>query len=201
MVIGVMLLGICTPTEAAATGVLACLILTAFYGKLKWKMLKDSFEKTARLTVMVLMIVISSTAFSQMLAFSQASKGLTYFSIGLDLSPILIVVSMQIVLLFLGCFMDAFSIMMITIPIYFPIIQALGMSELWFAVLMLLNIEIAPITPPFGLELFVMKGVTSSDTTMMDIYRSAIPFLILDIILLGFLLFCPEVALWLPGLM
>jgi TRAP-type mannitol/chloroaromatic compound transport system permease large subunit len=75
------------------------------------------------------------------------------------------------------------------------------MSELWFAVLMLLNIEIAPITPPFGLELFVMKGVTSSDTTMMDIYRSAIPFLILDIILLGFLLFCPEVALWLPGLM
>lgn len=201
MVIGIMMLGIGTPTEAAAGGVLACLILAGFHKKLSWKLLKDSFLNTASLTIMVYIIIAGSTAFSQMLAFSQASKGLVNLATRLPLSPILLVLTMQLALLLLGCFMDAFSIMMITIPIFFPIINSLGMNELWFAVLMLLNIEVAPITPPFGLELFVMKGVAPSGTTMMDIYRSAIPFLIIDISLLLFILLNPPIVLWLPGLM
>ena len=201
LVIGVMLLGICTPTEAAATGTVGCFILAGFNKKLNWNVIRKSFMNTARLTVMVFMIVAGSTAFSQMLAFSQASKGLVELVARSSLPPTLLIIGMQFVLFILGCFMDAFSIMMITIPIYFPIITGLGLNPLWFGILMLLNIEVAPITPPFGLELFVMKGVAPSTTTMSDIYRAAIPFVLIDVLVLLAMVFFPQISLWLPGLM
>ncbi|MFC2014271.1 TRAP transporter large permease subunit [Chloroflexota bacterium] len=200
LVIGVMLLGIATPTEAAATGVLGCFILAAFHKQLNWEVLKKSLLGTMKLTVMVLIIIAGSTAFSQMLAFSGGSKGLVEVATGLPLSPIILIITMQIVLLILGCFMELLSIMMITIPIFFPIILGLGINPLWFGILMLLNMEVGPITPPFGLELFVMKGVVSANTTMGDIYRAAIPFILMDIWVLALMLVFPAIALWLPGI-
>lgn len=201
LVIGVMILGIGTPTEAAATGVVGCAVLAVFNRKLGWTVAKEALLSSAKLTVMVFMIVAGSTAFSQMLAFSQATKGLVHVSTGLEVSPLLLVVAMQVVLMFLGCFMDAFSMMMISIPIFFPIIKALGMDPLWFALLMLLNIEVAPITPPFGLELFVIKGVSPPGITIKDIYWSAFPFIVIDVCVLTIMLFFPGFSLWLPGLM
>ena len=201
MVIGLMFLGVATPTESAAMGVLGCLILAAFHRKLSWEVAKKSFLSTARLTGMVLIIIAGSAAFSQMLAFSQASKGLVDAAMDLTISPIVLIISMQIILLVLGCFMDLVSIMMITIPIFFPIIKALGFNPLWFGILMLLNIEVGPITPPFGLELFVMKGVAPPHITMFDIYRAALPFILIDVLVLALMLCFPALPLWLPSLM
>lgn len=200
MVIGVIFLGVATPTEAAVSGALGCFILAACHRKLTWPVLKRSLIGTTRLTIMVFMIVAGSTAFCQMLAFSQASKGLVQLVIDLPLTPLLIVMTMQMVLLILGCFMDLFSIMMITIPLFFPIIKFLGFDPLWFGILFLLNMEIGPQTPPFGLELFVMKGVAPPDISMGDIYRAALPFILIDIFMLGLMIVFPWISLYLPGL-
>ena len=200
MVIGVMFLGVATPTEAATSGAIASFLLAAYHKKLTWGVIKRSLHGTARLTVMVFMIVAGSTAFCQMLAFSQASKGLVQLVGQLQLSPILIVMSMQFILLIMGCMMDLFSIMMITIPIFFPIVKVLGLDPLWFSILFLLNMELGPETPPFGLVLFVMKGVVPKDVKMVEIWSATLPFVLIDIFALGLLIIFPALSLWLPSL-
>lgn len=201
MVVGVMFLGVATPTEAAATGALSTFILAAAYKRLSWKMVKKSFRGTMEITLMMFLIISGATAFSQILAFSGATAGLINVTLGLPLSPIFIVVAMQVIVLFMGMFMEVVSIMMITIPLFLPVIYVLGFNDVWFAVILLLNIEMATTSPPFGLTLFVMKGVAPPDTTMGDIYRAALPFLYCDVIVMGLIIAFPAVALWLPGLM
>lgn len=200
-VLGVIFLGIATPSEAAATGVLASFILAASYKRLNWKLVKKSLLNTVQVTVMMFMIISGSMAFSQVLASSGASAGLIRLVGGLPLPPIMVVAVMQALIVILGMFMDVISIMMITIPIFFPIIHAMGFNPLWFGLLMLLNIEVAVSSPPFGLNLFVMKGVAPVGTTMGDIYRAGIPFIGCDLTVIALMIAFPAIALWLPGLM
>jgi TRAP-type mannitol/chloroaromatic compound transport system permease large subunit len=108
---------------------------------------------------------------------------------------------MQIVLLFLGCFMDPVSIMMITIPVFMPIVHTLNFNLIWFGLIMLINLDVGFLTPPFGMTLFVMKGISPPGTTMDDIYRAAIPFVFIDLVAIVLVMVFPVVALWLPGLM
>ena len=201
LVIGVIFLGMATPSEAAASGALGCFILAAAYGKLNWDMLKGSIGATLQVSVMMFMIFIGSTTFAQLMAYTGASRGLLQLVVGLPVSPLVLLIVMQILLLAMGTFMEPLSIMMVTIPIYFPIINALGLPPMWFAVIMLLNMEMATTSPPFGLSLFVMKGVAPRDTTMGDIYRAALPFLGCDLIVMTAMILYPPLVLWLPGLM
>jgi len=150
---------------------------------------------------MMLFVITGAKAFSQILAFSGASKGLIAFVLDFPISPILIIIAMQVILLFMGTFMDTFSIIMITIPIFIPVVKSLGFDPLWFAVIMLLNMEMAMTSPPFGLSLFVMKGVAPSDTTMGEVYRAGIPFLGCDLLVMILMLSFPQIVLWLPGMM
>jgi len=201
LVTGVIFLGIATPTEAAASGAIGTFILAACYRRLNWQMLKKSVGSALQISVMMLIIIAGAKAFSQILAFSGASKGLIAFVLSVPLAPILIIIAMQFILLFMGTFMEIFSIMMITIPIFIPIITALGFDPLWFGVIMLLNMEMATTSPPFGLSLFVMKGVAPPDTTMGDIYKGALPFLGCDVIAIALMLAFPILVLWLPSMM
>ena len=201
LVIGVMFVGIATPSEAAALGALGCFFLAFLYRRLTWEMVKKSFAGTVRITVMIFIIITAALAFAQILAFSGASRGLIELALGLPLPPILIIVVMMVVLLILGTFMDVVAMMLVTIPLYMPVIHALGFDPVWFAVIMLLNLEMADVSPPFGLGLFVMKGVAPADTTMGDIYRSVLPFLGCDLIAMILIIAFPTLALWLPGLM
>ena len=201
MVVGVMFAGIATPTGAAATGALSTFILAAFYKKLNWVVTKKALLSTLQVSVMVLMIISASKIFSQILSFSGAASGLAEFAIGLPIAPIFIIIGMQIILLILGMFMDVASIMMITLPIFVPIVNNLGFDLVWFAAIFLLNIEMATTTPPFGLSLFTMKGVAPSNTTMGDIYRAGLPFLGCDLVVMVLILVFPPIALMLPGLM
>jgi TRAP-type mannitol/chloroaromatic compound transport system permease large subunit len=150
---------------------------------------------------MMFMILAGSTAFSQILAYTGASTGLVEMAANLPVQPILVIIVMQIILFMLGTFMEPLSIMMLTIPIYFPIIQALGYSPLWFGTIMLLNMEMATTSPPFGLVLFVMKSVAPKETTMADIYKAALPFLACDAVAMAAIMSFPALVLWLPGLM
>ena len=201
LVIGLIFLGIATPSEAAALGALGTIFLAAVYRKMGWETLRKSIMGTVRVTSMMFMIIVGSMTFSQIMAFSGASAGLIQLVTGLDLPPMMILISMQVILLFLGCFMDNLSMVMIAIPIFLPIVHALHFNTLWFSLIMLINMEMANTTPPFGLLLFVMKGVAPKGTTMGDIYKAGVPFLLCDATAMILVMIFPQIALFLPGLM
>ena len=201
MVLGLIFLGVATPTEAAATGAIGTFILVALYRRLNWAVVKKSVSGTVQITVMMFIIITGAKTFSQILAFTEATRGLAEFATGLPVAPIIIIIAMQVIVLVMGMLMDITSIMMITLPIFVPVVQSLGFDPVWFAVIFLLNMEMATTSPPFGLTLFVMKGVAPADTTMGDIYRAALPFLGLDLIAMTLIIAFPALALWLPGLM
>jgi tripartite ATP-independent transporter DctM subunit len=201
LVVGVIFLGVATPSEAAATGAVGTFLIAIIYGKLNWAVTKKAVKGTLNVTGMLFLIIAGAMAFSQILGFSGASAGLGKVATGLPLPPIVIVIIMQIIILFLGGFMDVVSIMMIVLPIFVPVVRSLGFDTVWFAVIFLLNIEMAGTSPPFGMSLFVMKGVAPEGTTMSDIYRAALPFLGCDLLVMVLLFIFPALALWLPMLM
>jgi len=201
LVIGLIFLGIATPSEAAAMGAMGSILLAVVYKKMNVKIMKDCILGTVKITSMMFMIIVGSMTFSQIMAFSGASEGLIRVVTDLDLPPVMILISMQLLLLFLGCFMDNLSMVMIAIPIFLPIINALNFNALWFALIMLINMEMANTTPPFGLLLFVMKGVAPKNTTMGDIYKAGVPFLLCDALVMVLVMIFPQFALYLPGLM
>ncbi|MHB1407787.1 MAG: TRAP transporter large permease [Desulfitobacteriaceae bacterium] len=200
LVIGLMMIGVATPTEAAALGTLGCFVLAFLYGGLKWRVVKDSLLGTLRITFMIFMILAASTAFAEILAYTGATKGLVATVAGMDLSPFMIVIAMQVVYFILGCFMEPLSILMLTMPIFMPIVDVAGINKLWFAVLVLINVETAVITPPFGTSLFVMKGVAPVGTTIGEIYRSSIPYVALNVLTMALVMIFPSLVSWLPGL-
>jgi tripartite ATP-independent transporter DctM subunit len=201
LVVGVIFFGVATPSEAAATGALGTFFIALIYGKLTWKVVYKAVRGTLSVTGMLFLIIAGAMAFSQILGFSGASAGLSEVATGLSLPPIVIIITMQVIILFLGGFMDVVSIMMIVLPIFVPVVLALGFDPVWFAVIFLLNIEMASTSPPFGMSLFVMKGVAPEDTRMSDIYLAALPFLGCDLIVMVLLFIFPPLALWLPALM
>lgn len=200
LVIGVIFLGIAAPEEAAALGALGTFVLAASYRRLNGTVIKKILTETASITCMVFMIVIGSTAFSQLLAYTGASRGLLEASTRLPLPPIFLVVMMQIAVLILGTFMDQISIMMITIPMLVPIVSAMGFDLIWFCTMTMLNLSIAGITPPFGLWLFALKGVVPEDVTFEDIVRAGMPYIFMGLVGILLVLAFPPFALWLPGL-
>lgn len=201
IVIGTIFLGVATPTEAAAVGALLCFLLAMAYRKLSWEVIKKAVGSATSISVMVLVILTGSAAFSQLLAFAGVTSGIIELAVNLAVHPIVILILMQLVLIFLGMFIEQTSIVMVTIPIFMPIVSTLGWDPIWFGAIMLLNLELATISPPFGLSLFVMKGIASADTTMGDIYRAALPFVGLNIVVMAIMIVFPAVVLWLPGLM
>ncbi len=198
MVLGLMLLGLATPTEAAATGVVSTVIVTMFFKRFSWRMLKKSLIGTLEIMIMVFMIIAASNTFSSILAFSGATHGLIGVIENLEVPPLLILISMQIVVFLLGMFMETISIMMICLPIFMPIVKMLGFDPIWFGVIMLINFEMGLITPPFGMLLFVMKGVAPDDVTMGEICWAAVPFILCYTLAMALIISFPALAIWLP---
>ena len=200
-VLGSIFFGIATPTEAAALGAVTSLILCAVYGKLSRETLKKASLDAVEITAMVFLIIAGSTAFSQILAFSGVSRELIDVITKADLSPFLILLGMLLTTLILGTFMEQIAIMMITLPVYMPVIRALGFDDVWFGILMLINIEIALTTPPFGMICFVMKAVCPPGTRLTDVYAAALPFIVCDLITMGLIILFPSIVTFLPSFM
>ncbi|WP_007197348.1 TRAP transporter large permease subunit [Hoeflea phototrophica] len=200
VIVFMMVGGIVTPSEAAAFGALGVIVLAVVFRCLTWESIKKSIVGAMRVTLMAYLIVFGSATFSQLLAFSGASSGLIRWATGYELDPVIMLMVMFGVLLLLGMFMEQISMMLLTVPIFFPLATSLGFDPIWFGLVMLLALEISFTTPPFGLLLFVMKGVAPPDTTMREIYLSAFPFMGCSLLLVGLLVLFPKIALWLPGL-
>ncbi len=217
VVVGSIFFKIAAPTEAAALGVLASLFACYFFRLFKniikvsgidgadfgrkevWKALIE----TAKINTMILFIIAGSLVFSQALANSGATDGLLQQVTSLDLSPLGVVIIMMVILLFLGAFMDQVSMLLLTLPFFLlgsTSLQAVyDIDVIWLMVLMLITMEISLLTPPFGLLLYVMKGVAPFDVTLGQIVRSALPFIVIELAVLALLIAFPEVATWLPG--
>lgn len=201
LAMGVIYLGVATPNEAAALGAVGCYGLAFFYRKLQWGVVKDTFLDSTKISAMIFLVLAGAVAFSQIMAYTGATNGLVDFLLTLPLSPLLLMISMQMGLLIMGCFIDALPIMIITVPIFMPVIKTLGFDPIWFGAIMLLNMQMGTLSPPFGLVLFVMKGVAPPHIKMVDIYKSVYPIIGLDLIVMAIMIAFPQVVLWLPGLM
>ena len=193
VVLGFIFFGIATPTESAALGVLGALVLAAAYRRLDWKVLKGAARTTIETTAMVMTIIVGSKAYSQMLAGSGASNGLIGWATSLPISPLMLVFGMILIVIVLGCFIDTLSIMLITIPLFMPVVMSLGFEPLWFALLLLIALELGGITPPFGLQLFVLKAV-QPQLPMNDIFRAVWPIVIMQMLVILLYLFFPDLT-------
>jgi tripartite ATP-independent transporter DctM subunit len=198
-VLGTILLGMATPTEAGAMGAFGACILALFFRKFGWKELKESSIGTMRLTAICIWILIGATVLSNFNLLMGAGNLVKGMFVDMGLGPLGTVAMMQFIMIVLGCFIDEYVIVLICAPLFTPIVVALGYDPVWFGILMILNLEIAIQTPPYGFALFYLKGVAPPDVTMLDIYKSITPFVLLKIVTLALCMFVPETITWLPG--
>ncbi len=197
-VCGLIIMGIATPTESAAFGVLSVMAIAAAFRCLTWTTLKQALMGAMRVSVMLFTIILGSLAFSQVLAFSGASSGLVSWALGHQLPPTTLLGLMLGLVVFLGLFIDEVSQIMLTVPIYMPIVIALGIDPIWFGTLMMLCMVIGALSPPFGLQLFVMMSVGPKGTTLGEVSMAAVPYMICQVILVALILYFPAIATWLP---
>ena len=199
VVVGSIYAGWATPTEAAALGVVASMILAAFYGKMSIDMMRQAIEGTMRTTAMIMLIIIAAVFLNFVLSIIGLTQALTDFVTGLGWSPMQTMLMIVAVLILIGCFMETLSMLLTMAPLITPIVVALGFAPVWFGILLMVLLETALITPPIGINLYVVQGIRKAGP-MIDVIRGALPFVLTMFVMLGLLLAFPQIALWLPSL-
>jgi C4-dicarboxylate transporter, DctM subunit len=197
LVVGSIYAGLATPTEAAALGVLGALILASCFGKLNWGMLRESVEGTMRATAMIMLIVIAASFLNFVMSATGLTSALTDSIIGLGLSPVWMLLIVVIFYLVLGCFMETLSMMITTIPIVAPIMIGMGYDPIWLGILIIVLVELALITPPVGLNLFVVQSLRKTGS-MNAVIVGSLPFVAAMFAMILLLALFPDLALWLP---
>jgi len=199
VVVGAMVAGWCTPTESAAIGAFATVVLALLYRALSLEAMLKALRGTAGVSGMILFIIIGATTFAQILSFSGASNGMVQLITGQGLPGAVIVMGMMLMLIFLGIFVDQVSMMLITLPIFMPIVQTLGVDQVWFGVMFLICMQLGLLLPPHGMLLMTMKGVAPSEVTMLHIFKAVAPYVVFSVIMLILVFYWPPVATWLPS--
>jgi tripartite ATP-independent transporter DctM subunit len=200
-VIGGIYSGVVTPTESAGVGAASMIIVAVFQRTLSWSIMKKALWMTLELTSMLAWLVIGVSCFTNVYTVLGAPELIQHFVNSLPVGRMGIIVVIQVLLLVLGCLMDDLAIMMLTVPVFMPIIKSLGFNPVWFAVLFMTNMQVAWLSPPYGFSLFLVRAITadSPDITMGDIYRGVVPFICLQLICLGLVMVYPNFVLWLPN--
>jgi tripartite ATP-independent transporter DctM subunit len=200
-VLGSLYLGIATPTEAAGVGVLGAMIAAAINRKLTWAGVSRAVADTTRVTAMLYWLFFGSSALIGVYTLAGGTKLIQDVMTNLPIGPLGIVILIQVIWIILGCFIDWIGILLLTAPIFVPIVSALGFDLVWLGALFCINMQISYISPPFGPAAFYLKGVTPPDITLNQIFNSVWPYLGLQIIALGLVIAFPQIALWLPSTM
>ena len=198
VVVASMSAGWATPTESAAIGALFTMVLALAYRALSPGNLLKALRGTAAISGMILFIIVGATTFSQILSFSGASNGLVEIIAGLGLAPGAVIIAMMLLLVFLGLFVEQVSMMMITLPIYMPLVQKYGVDPVWFGVMFLICMQLGLLLPPHGLLLMTMKGVAPPEVRMVHIFQAVVPYITMSLLMLLLVFFVPAVAVWLP---
>lgn len=200
VVLGGIYFGVTTPTEAAAIGASGALILALAYRRLSWQILRESLRESVRATGFIMFIVIGAMLLAVVLANLQVPKRLAEGLLVADLPPLLILLVIFSMYFVVGMFFDALSMMLITLPVVFPIVIGIGYDPVWFGVALLLILEVGLLTPPLGLNLFVIHGI-ARDRPFSDVVKGSIPFFMIMLVLLAVITIWPNLVLWLPGQM
>lgn len=198
VVVGALAAGWATPTECAALGAFATMLLAAAYRSLTRDAVMRALRGTAGISGMILFIILGATTFAQILSFSGASNGLVQLITGQGFSTGTVVMGMMLMLIFLGVFVDQVSMMMITLPIFMPVVQTLGIDPIWFGVMFLICMQLGLLLPPHGLLLMTMRGVAPPSVTMVHIFAAVVPYLVMSLVLLAAVFWLPDIATWLP---
>ncbi|MCX7817212.1 MAG: TRAP transporter large permease subunit [Syntrophales bacterium] len=198
-VLGSIYMGWTTPTEAGAVGVAGSILFAYLTRSLSWDVFKSSLIHSIRTTCMIMLIVIGAAYLSTALGFLGITRSVTQFVLSLDLSPYMLIFILTIFYVILGCFIDGFSMIVMTAPLVIPIIEAINFSTLWFGIYLVLMIELAQITPPVGFNLFVISGLNNDD--IFHIARITLPFFLILLFATALLTAFPQIALYLPSLM
>ncbi len=200
-ILGSIFMGAATPSEAAALGAVGSIACAAIYRQLDLKTLRDSLRTTLRLSCMVMWIIFGASVFTALYTAIGAQDLIRQLLSYIPGGRWGMVVGMQIIWVIMGCFLDPTGIIMITAPIFFPIVNSLGFDPVWFGVLFVVNMEMGFISPPFGFNLFYLQAIAPKGVVMMDIYKSIIPFMLLQATGLVLCMLFPEIILWLPKLL
>jgi len=200
MVMGTILAGIATATEAAGMGALGAFLLALFNKALSWSVIRKSSVATLKTTAMVMMLFIGGNFFSTVFLSMGGGDVVADLFIGSGMNRWLVLIIMMFIVFILGMFVDWAAILFITVPIFMPIAMELDFDPLWFAILMCVNLQTSFLTPPFGYALFYFKGVAPADYTMMHVYKGILPFVALQMASILLLAFFPELITWLPGI-
>jgi tripartite ATP-independent transporter DctM subunit len=201
VVLGSIYSGVATPTEAGAVGAIGALLCALIYRQLSWKTLRQAVTVAAKISGMVMWLMAGGMCFSSILGITGITNWVGSSLLGLSVAPIITIIAMQMIGLILGCFIDSASITIICIPLFIPVVKALGFDPLWFGIVFTVNLIVGYITPPFGMNLFFAKGIAPEGITMQLIYRSVIPYVFMGIFVIVLCFIFPGVVLWLPNLM
>jgi C4-dicarboxylate transporter DctM subunit len=198
-ILGSIYFGVATPTEAGGVGCFIVLIVAILFFGLSRKGLYRAMVQTAVLNATILIILVGASFFTYVFGSSAISEKLSLLVGSMQLSPIWVVIAIMVILLFLGCFIDGITILFLTIPIFIPMITALGFDPLWFGVLFVVNMEIALITPPMGINFFLVRN--TFNISSIELIKGVWPFMIVLLIFLAIMVAFPQLSLWLPGMM
>ncbi|MFM1988636.1 MAG: hypothetical protein RJA99_1593 [Pseudomonadota bacterium] len=201
VVIASMTAGWATPTESAAVGAAATILVAFAYRSMTLSALVKSLLGTAAISGVILFIILGATTFSQILSFSGATNGLVQLVQGASLSPWTVLAGMMLILLILGCFVDQVSMMLITLPFFMPLVQHYGWDPLWFGVLFLICMQLGLLTPPFGMLLFTMRSVAPKSVPTSEIFAAVTPYVVFGLLMLVLVIFIPSLATWLPSVL
>jgi C4-dicarboxylate transporter, DctM subunit len=200
-IMGSIYAGIATPEESAAIGAVTAILISLAYRRLSLKGMHGALLRTVSVTAMIMFMVLGGNVFAFTLSTLGIPQYITNLIVGMDVSPWVVMIVINIVFLILGCLLDPMSIMVICLPILFPIVTRLGFDPVWFGIIITINIEMGMITPPFGLNLFILKATLRDYVTMDDIVMGSLPFVILLMVGLAIVMVFPVLATWLPGRM
>ncbi len=198
-VMGGLFLGFFTPTEAGAVGAAATLVVALVRKQLTWKGFVDSLTDSIRISAMIMFLVAAATIFGRFLAITGIPMGLASWAVSLPISPVAILAIILVIYLILGFFIDALALVLLTVPIFYPVAVGLGFDPIWFGVIIVLVVGMGVITPPVGANVYVVAGV-DRETPVMTIFRGTWPFLLAIVICIALLTIFPQIALFLPAL-
>jgi tripartite ATP-independent transporter DctM subunit len=196
-VIGGIYFGIFTPTEAAGVGAFGALFIAFFRKRLNREMMKETLLETGQTSAMIFTILIGAITLNNLVIFSGLANALADFVSGLDMSPATVMLIILLMYLIMGCFLDALAMILLTVPIFYPIVLDLGYDPIWFGIIVVMVVELGLITPPIGMNVFVIKGMAQS-VPLVSIYKGVLPFVIGQVVLIIAVFLIPEIALWLP---
>ena len=196
-VIGGIYFGVFTPTEAAGVGAFGALFIAFSRKRLNREMMKETLLETGQTSAMIFTILIGAITLNNLVIFSGLANALADFVSGLDMSPATVMLIILLMYLIMGCFLDALAMILLTVPIFYPIVLDLGYDPIWFGIIVVMVVELGLITPPIGMNVFVIKGMVQS-VPLVLIYKGVLPFVIGQVVLIIAVFLIPEIALWLP---